>query len=304
MALRQFLFKSCILMVCAGCITKADTNGSASMGSIGPSATASRDQYAAVMLEMRNARITIDLDEAPLSEALELIRNESERPIFIDWSSIETLVERDFPITLHLRDVTVADALDAILKKFGQELETDVGYEVVPVVRVALRDHLPSRPNDIQTTAYNDQTADRQRIWEVHPTHDSTTKTGVHIPKNLDECFAELDRMIHPDLIKKMRSEPQTEMIQYHFGLGMWMRNNWELWGDSRLCKFFNNIGIQHPDDMSGIILNSYWAHLNGKPLDIEKQVGFYREYWQIKTQQPDPTSRESEEVDGRSGDE
>lgn len=38
-----------------------------------------------------------------------------------------------------------------------------------------------------------------------------------------------------PSLIVKEGSE--QDMIRYHMGLGMWMRNNWGLWGGSRLAK-------------------------------------------------------------------
>jgi len=69
-------------------------------------------------------------------------------------------------------------------------------------------------------------------------------------------------------------------MSQYHFGLGMGMRNEWGLWGGSRLAKWFNAQGITHPDDMSGIILHSFWRHLNGKPITLEQQVKYYQDYW------------------------
>ena len=58
------------------------------------------------------------------------------------------------------------------------------------------------------------------------------------------------------------------------------MRNNWGLWGGSRLSKYFNKIGIYHPDDMSAIILESYRRNLQGEAIDLESQVDFYQEYW------------------------
>lgn len=53
-------------------------------------------------------------------------------------------------------------------------------------------------------------------------------------------------------------------MIEYHFGLGMWMRNNWGLWGGSRLQKYFTDRGTAHPDDMSSVVLFYYWHWLRG----------------------------------------
>ena len=54
-------------------------------------------------------------------------------------------------------------------------------------------------------------------------------------------------------------------MIKYHLGLGMWMRNNWGLWGGSRLQKYFTDKGVTHPEGMSSVILFYYWDWLQGR---------------------------------------
>jgi len=88
-------------------------------------------------------------------------------------------------------------------------------------------------------------------------------------------------------------------MNLYHMSMGLWMRNNWGLWKGSRLAKWFNAQGIIHPDDMSGIILTSFWRHLNNKPIGLDEQVKFYQDWWgkmedsQKKTVQPkDPLNK------------
>jgi hypothetical protein len=89
---------------------------------------------------------------------------------------------------------------------------------------------------------------------------------GVYIPKNLGECFLELDRLTSEIDKKEMQAQPKRDdMIHYHITLGMWMRNNWKLWGGSRLQKYFTDKGITHPDEMSSIILYHYHDWLNGK---------------------------------------
>jgi hypothetical protein len=60
----------------------------------------------------------------------------------------------------------------------------------------------------------------------------------------------------------------------------MWIRNNWRLWGGSRLSKYFNDLGIFHPDDMSGIILNSYHRFLLGQDIKLDDQIDYYKDYW------------------------
>ncbi len=104
-----------------------------------------------------------------------------------------------------------------------------------------------------------------------------------YIPKDLQECFIELDKIL-PDSIKQ--SIPtQTEdqfSSRMHMGLGMWMRNNWGLWKGSRLSKYFNERGINHPDDMSGIILDSYYRKNSGKEIKLEEQIIYYQSYWKV----------------------
>jgi len=75
----------------------------------------------------------------------------------------------------------------------------------------------------------------------------------------LDRLLTEVDR-------KEMRSLPKRDdMIRYHLGLGMWMRNNWGLWGGSRLYKYFRDKGLSDPEDMSSIVLFYYYDWLTGR---------------------------------------
>ena len=52
------------------------------------------------------------------------------------------------------------------------------------------------------------------------------------------------------------------------------------LWYGSDLSKYFNNMGIFHADDMSGIILTSLYRKIVGKDRNLDEQVKWYREYW------------------------
>jgi hypothetical protein len=59
------------------------------------------------------------------------------------------------------------------------------------------------------------------------------------------------------DSIKALPNREAT--IKYHLGFGMWIRNNWGLWGGSRLQKYFLTRDIKHPDSMSALILEYYY---------------------------------------------
>jgi len=83
---------------------------------------------------------------------------------------------------------------------------------------------------------------------------------------------------------------------RYHLGLGMWMRNNWGLWKGSRLSKYFNSLGIYHPDDMTGVIFNSYHRTMLGNEIKLNEQVKFYQDYWEKSKR--DALERRTKEFD------
>lgn len=86
-----------------------------------------------------------------------------------------------------------------------------------------------------------------------------------YIPKDLGDSFLELDKELPEVTRKEMTALPKREdMIQYHMGLGTWMRNNWGLWGGSRLQKYFTDKGITDPENMSSVVLFFYWDWLHG----------------------------------------
>ena len=116
---------------------------------------------------------------------------------------------------------------------------------------------------------------------------DSTTlKSGKilaedYIPKNLEEALHQINLYVSDSLKTEIKKKSENDFLaETHFGLGIGMRNNWKLWKGSDLSKYFNGIGIFHPDDMSGIILTSYYRKLTGLDIKLENQILKYKEYW------------------------
>jgi len=104
------------------------------------------------------------------------------------------------------------------------------------------------------------------------------------IPKNLDECIEQLKQNSSKEELEKFKNFKEEECCIYHHGCGTNIRNNWGLWTEtSPLVKYFNSIKIYHADDMSGIIFTSIHRHLNGKDIELEKQITFYLNYWKVK---------------------
>lgn len=128
--------------------------------------------------------------------------------------------------------------------------------------------------------------------WDIsfRPTKDDSSVDGFYVPKNLEDCHNELDRGLSgaakrllaadPDKLTKLQRRVLFSSLG-HFGLGIWMRNNWGLWQKGPLAKYFNELGIYHPDDMSDIIMSSYVAKLRGEKYDLEGEIKKYQEYWE-----------------------
>jgi len=135
--------------------------------------------------------------------------------------------------------------------------------------------------------------------WTIHPTIDKSQKSGVYIPKDINDSFKELDAMLSKELKDEMKENSLQDMSQYHFGLGVWMRNNWGLRSGSRFSKWFEMKGILNPDDMSGIILKSYYQYLTNQPITLNEQIEFYIRYWEIRKKPTNYPCEESEYLYG-----
>jgi hypothetical protein len=111
------------------------------------------------------------------------------------------------------------------------------------------------------------------------PRKDSSAPDGYYVPRDLDDALIEMDRIMGSSGRADVLKIKEDEMVAYHYSIGLWMRNNW-LRHHSRLGQYFRQLGIYEYDDMSGIILNSYWRQLHGKPIDLNGQVRYYQDYW------------------------
>jgi hypothetical protein len=120
-----------------------------------------------------------------------------------------------------------------------------------------------------------------QEGFKLNPTKDPKDPQKLLIPRDLAATHEELSKMLPKEIIKKMKEGTEDDMVLWHHGLGTWIRNNWGLWGGSPLQTSLTKLGLKHPDDMSGLILDTYWRHLHERPLDVEAKVKAYQDYWE-----------------------
>ena len=89
------------------------------------------------------------------------------------------------------------------------------------------------------------------------------------IPQTKNDAFVQLDAM----LSEREKSElVKSDPIEYHFSLGMWIRNNWiyeqEAEDIKRLAKAFRTeILFFEADDLSMKIIEYYQRYLKRKGL-------------------------------------
>ncbi len=105
----------------------------------------------------------------------------------------------------------------------------------------------------------------------------SSCQKQEEIPAELSYSFEYLDKNWNKKEIELFKNitENDTTPRDYHFGIGMHIRNNLlrhNTKSDS-IVAFFNDLGIGHYDYMSGIILISYHRYLNKTDIRLKEQV-------------------------------
>lgn len=171
---------------------------------------------------------------------------------------------------------------DARLGKYYKRKGLKIPYDMIEVVlrtyQAKLKGTLVNHDQILKPFQIRQQKHNEEDIIRFF----TDSLRGIYIPENLDDCIKTLDK-IYTDSVKieiAKLSESEYSSGNHLFGIGIWMRNNWQLWGGSRLSKYFNQIGIYHPDDMSGIIMDSYHRYLNNEEIRLDEQVKTYQEYW------------------------
>lgn len=109
----------------------------------------------------------------------------------------------------------------------------------------------------------------------------SSPKTQV-MPENLEECISYLKNEWTSSELNSFKTKSEKKAVaEAHFRAGLWIRNNW-IRGDRNvpLAKYFRSLGINHPDDMSSMILASLHRRLNNQKIGVDHQVEEYKVYW------------------------
>jgi hypothetical protein len=120
-------------------------------------------------------------------------------------------------------------------------------------------------------------------------------------PQTMEEAHLRLEKLFPKEELAKIDAmKTEDQMIQYHFGLGMGMRNGWGLWAGGPLAQHMNKLGFHHPDDMSGVILATFWCKRHKKDFRLKERAAYYADYWKAAADPPETARdpKDGSEVD------
>ncbi|QQS06467.1 MAG: hypothetical protein IPK50_06090 [Fibrobacterota bacterium] len=91
------------------------------------------------------------------------------------------------------------------------------------------------------------------------------------IPTSMAQADSALERMLPQEVLDSIdRMTAPGGMARYHMGLGMAIRNEWELWKGGLLSRRLDTAGIHDPDAMSSAILQAFWHHRHHLAFDLK----------------------------------
>lgn len=101
-------------------------------------------------------------------------------------------------------------------------------------------------------------------------------------PKNFNESLVHLDKILPDSSRIQIKSIAEDDFMAFtHLTTGMWIRNYWlynrYIFGivvtKSDLRKDLTSKGLFNNDDMSGVILRSYYRKLNNTEIQLDQQI-------------------------------
>ena len=84
--------------------------------------------------------------------------------------------------------------------------------------------------------------------------------TAEKYPITIDASVRALLSLVPSEELTKITQMAEDDLINLHFGLGQWIRNNFGLWAENP--ELMQATGAHDPDDASGVIIKALWQQL------------------------------------------
>lgn len=99
------------------------------------------------------------------------------------------------------------------------------------------------------------------------------------VPTTLDEAVELLQEALSSEEKNKIKNLKSSDL---HFSLGDFLRREWSLWeqGNRLSIWFLKTYGVNHADDISGIVLECLINDLNNAPRQDKILAKRFIEHW------------------------
>lgn len=95
------------------------------------------------------------------------------------------------------------------------------------------------------------------------------------LPQSVAEALDSLDRHLSPEQKNQLACLDVTRDA-VHLGLGLWIRNEWNLYGMGALGTELWGEGFRHPEDASDALAWAYIDKLRGQPASVADEAKRY----------------------------
>lgn len=86
----------------------------------------------------------------------------------------------------------------------------------------------------------------------------------MELSREIERQFKKIDKRFSEQQMEEFCQCHFSKLSAYHFGLGLWIRNNL-LHPESKLYQLFCQCGVSEQDDMSMIIIEQFYLYQHGK---------------------------------------
>lgn len=92
-------------------------------------------------------------------------------------------------------------------------------------------------------------------------------------PTNISEAVNALDKLVGDEAKSRVRNLERSELYTEHFRVAGLVRNSWLFTEGAPLREYFERSGIDHPDEMSAVVVQAFWMRMHGQAIDDGKLI-------------------------------
>lgn len=131
------------------------------------------------------------------------------------------------------------------LTKYFNKLGLAGSHEIYEAILVSYHRHLNHLTIDLDGQIKKYQAKQKADYDLSLKRVNSDSLNGLYIPKDINECLTEFDKVYDQKSKEQFKNwdEEKAVNLGHLGGPGKWLRNNWGLWGGSRLQKYFMDLG-------------------------------------------------------------